>query len=305
MKKKLNKIVYKISSYVPNEDLNYFDLSLVMTLLMFLFITDDIPYASLFMPLFIFPAVIFQKIRQNPFIWILLLIYLGYFYVFKGTERYVPNHKYLYAFYTLLIVLILYAKKQTSDWYSIFSASVQYMIGFIFLFATIGKFLAPEFLDGSFFEFTALTDDRLFGFTESLAQVENTNLWNGYYEFMNLIKSDNSAEVVQLPSADRLHFLAMFLSYWTIFIEGSIALTFLVNGASFLGKLRNWMLLIFIITTYPIATVPGFAILLVITAFISVRNSYTNKFWSMIFLIIFFLVPIIKLPFLKLIEILL
>lgn len=219
-----------------------------------------------------------------------------------GTERYVPNHKYLYTFFTLLILLTLYAKRSTEFWYQIFSNSAQYMIGFIFLLATIGKFLAPEFLNGSFFEYTVLTDDRFFGFTQSIGGIAKDNLWEGYYDFISLTNTNLANTEVVLPSSNKVEVLASFLTYWTIFIEGSIALTFLVKGNSIIGRFRNWVLLLFIVTTYPIATVPGFAILLSLLAFITVKNDYTDNRWQLVYLVIFLLLPIVRLPFIKLIE---
>lgn len=304
MKSKLNNCLLK-ESILPTSDYKFFDLILVMTLLMFLYITNDLPLYAIFIPLFTIPAILFERIRQSYFIWVFIFLYFGWFYIFKGTERYVPNHKYLYFLFTLLIIITLYARKKSKEWFYIFKSSCQYMIGFIFLLATIGKFLAPEFLNGTFFKFTLLTDERFFNFTEIVGGIDKAKVWSTYHEFLDLKTTSNSLESIQLPDSNRLNILALYLSYWTILIEGAIALTFLVKESFVLSKYRNWVLLIFIVTTYPIATVPGFAILLALLAFISVRKTKSEKVWKLVYLITFMLIPLFKIPFMKIFETLL
>ncbi len=304
MKQKLNKYLFRVSAHLPKSEEEYFDLSLIMTLLMFLYVINDIPLYSVIIPLFSFSGILFKSIRQSILFWVLMLMYLSYFYVISGTSVYVPNHKYLYAFFNLIIVISLYAKKKTSDWFEIYKISAQYMIGFVFLLATIGKFLAPEFLNGSFFEFTLLTDPRFFGFTSLVGNIDDASLFIGLDEFSNMQSSNDINAVVQLQSPTNLQSLGLFLSYWTIFIEASIAITFLVKYNTFIGKYRNWVLLVFIITTYPIATVYGFAILLILLALITVSNVNNKITWQILFIIIFILVPLMRFPFFSLLKML-
>lgn len=304
MKIIVNKFIMDSAGWLPKPNNLFFDMILQMSLLMLLVMTNDIPLQQIFIPLFIIPALLFKKVRNSLLFWLILLFYLLYFYVFMGTNRYVPNHKYLYVFYILLLCIIIYIKKSTNDWFEILKTSAQYMIGFVFLLATVGKFLAPEFLNGSFFEFTLLTDERFSGFTQSIVGIQNSDLNIGFEEFNKLLRSNSLSHEAQLPTSEKLHFISIFLSYWTILIEGSIAITFLSPAKSFGGKYRNWVLLIFIITTYPIATVPGFAILLTLLAFITSKSDTRPNVWSYVYIGIFIIIPIFKFPFLAALKIL-
>lgn len=57
--------------------------------------------------------------------------------------------------------------------------------------------------------------------------------------------------------------LATFLTWFTLVIEAWIAVAFLVPARSVLGRSRDIALLAFVFSTYAVATVPGFAYLLI------------------------------------------
>src|SRR5690606_4604248 len=133
--------------------------------------------------------------------------------------------------------------------------------------AVIGKFLAPEFLNGSFFEFTNTADPRFFGFTSFMADIDMQSLLNNETNINRLTSGNNPNYSFPLNGVENLTNLGMVISYWTIFIEGMIAISFLIPNKFLLSKYRNVFLIAFIITTYPIATVAGFASILACMGF--------------------------------------
>jgi hypothetical protein len=279
----------------------YLAMSLKMILLLLLLFVDDIPLYGVLVPLMAVPGLLLRKILFNRFYWTMIAIVFTVFYLVLGLRIYLPNHHYIFAFTIIMATLVVYSRYYEADWKNLLAVSARYIIGFCFLFATIGKFLAPEFLNGAFFEFTCLTDGRFHGTTSMLTDIPIQTLFQGYDRFMNLLAGDCSGDV-SLVSSPNLRYIALFLAYWTIFIEGMLAITFLAPQKSWLHRNREWFLLCFIFTTYPIATVPGFATLLAGLAFAQAYKVGKPNAYAFVYLLIFIAVPLFKIPFLRIIR---
>jgi hypothetical protein len=209
---------------------------------------------------------------------------------------YVPNHKHVFAYVILMITISLFYKSK-SETLSFIKNQSKYIIGLIFLFAVIGKFLAPEFLNGAFFEFTNITDPRFFGFTSQIGNVDFNLLKENEHDLKILLNTSSPDMAFLLHSADNMSQVGTILSYWTIFIEGMIAISFCLPSKFLIAKYRNVFLVTFILTTYPIATVSGFAIILTTLGFIQSLNK--NKFsgYSWFYLMVYILLPLNHFPF--------
>ena len=72
------------------------------------------------------------------------------------------------------------------------------------------------------------------------------------------------ASVALLGLTARLALLADVLTWWTLAIEGAVALAFLCPGPSWLGRHRDHLLITFTVTTYLAAPVLGFGWLLLV-----------------------------------------
>lgn len=302
------KINYLLEGLIVKLNLDsidpFFLVSLRMFLLCILLYVNDISQYQIIVPLLVLPGLLLKEITLSKYYWFIVVLFLSYFYLYLGLENYVPNHKYIYAYFSILIAVVLFVKDKSENYFSIFTESVRWIIGLVFLLATIGKFLAPEFLDGSFFYFTTLTDPRFYGFTSTVVGISQDSLWESYFLFDSLIHTSNPSTTVTLESNSFLVKVSYFLSYWTIFIEGMIGISFLLPLKTFVSKYREWFLIIFVFTTYPIATVPGFAIILANLAFIQSRKENKASFYSLFYLAIFLIIPIFRIPFLKVLELL-
>ena len=135
------------------------------------------------------------------------------------------------------------------------------------LFATVWKLLSVTYLDGTFFEYTLLLDGRfqyltsMFGgLTDSQIAKNSASidlLKNGY-----LFGIENNE--FQIISSNNTQIIAQFITWWTIVIEASMAVLFLMPNNSSTEISRNVLLLIFIVTTYCIFTLVSFGWLLII-----------------------------------------
>lgn len=165
------------------------------------------------------------------------------------------NHLFLFSYWTLALYLAL----RLPEPHPALATSARLMIGFSFAFATLWKaFLSPDYMDGSYFHFTVLGDPRFYdlgaivGRVPASAQATNIDLLG----LLGRWKPD--VPVVTLESTPFLSVLARFLTWWTVVIEGLLALTFLWPGRRGPARIRNWVLLLFGVSTYTVATVPTF-----------------------------------------------
>ncbi|WP_150935832.1 hypothetical protein [Pseudotamlana haliotis] len=219
-------------------------------------------------------------------------------YLIFDLDGYVPNHKHIYAYVLVSICLLFFFFKE-DEILSKLRDQAKYIIGLCFLFAVIGKFLAPEFLNGGFFEFTNTTDPRFFGFTSYVAGVNPTLLLENAANIDHLLNTNNTTFSFKLNGVENLKTIGLIISYWTIFIEGMIAISFCLPSKFSLSKYRNVFLIAFIITTYPIATVYGFAIILAALGYIqSTKENQITKA-SIFYMLVFIALPLIAIPFVR------
>ncbi|WP_299554778.1 hypothetical protein [Seonamhaeicola sp.] len=257
---------------------------------------------SILMPVIIVPGLLFKAVTLNKYYWLLLSLFSAIPYLILDLVGYVPNHKHIFAYVILAVTIILFLSKEEDILENLRHQS-KYIIGLCFLFAVAGKFLAPEFMDGRFFEFTNTADPRFYGFTSFIADVDPLALKANETNIENLMSTTNPNTVFTLNGAQNLHSIGLMISYWTIFIEGMIAISFCLPGSFLLSKYRNIFLIAFVLTTYPIATVYGFAIILTTLGFIqstTKKNQLTK--YSLFYLIVFIFLPLIKIPFIRVLS---
>jgi len=280
---------------------NILTLSLQMLLIVLLIFMSDNGYLTIFMPVAIIPGILFKSVRENIYFWVFISFMSCTFYLVRDLDGYVPNHKHVFAYVILMITISLLFKSKTNRLTFIKKQS-KYIIGLIFLFALIGKILAPEFLNGSFFQFTNTTDPRFFGFSSLIGHVDFSLLKDNEQNLSMLLNTNNPGENFLLHGPDGIKMFGIIISYWTIFIEGMIAISFCMPSRFLIAKYRNIFLVTFILTTYPIATVTGFAIILTTLGFM--QSIVENKFswYSWFYLMVYILLPLNHFPFTRLLT---
>jgi len=288
--KLVNRVIVQLGDY--SERLvgdRYVELVLLMTLILSLLFMDHRRPLMGILYIFVPVALLFTKVAKSPLYWTVFgaLILIGFIPLLNTAD----NHIYLTVYWILAVALCLW----TLDPGRSLALNAQLLIGLCFAFATLWKLLSPEFMDGTFFYFTFLTDDRFFDFAELTAGVSPESRLYNIEVYESLKSSMNRVDSGTLVSSEYLSNIAVFMAYWTIFIEGWIALAFLVPNRFKLSKSRDIPLLIFMITTYPIATVRGFATLLAVLGFAQAQNQ--NRYMSVVYIIIFITVPLFSLPF--------
>ena len=124
------------------------------------------------------------------------------------------------------------------------------------------------------FELLLMTDARFFNVANWLARIPEESIVGNHQLLADLVHHVGaSAEVsgppapVQLTASSALHPIALFLTWWTVAIESTLAALFLWPNAPRSVRLaQHGVLLLFLVTTYSVATVVGFAWILIAMA---------------------------------------
>ncbi len=173
------------------------------------------------------------------------------------------NHRHLMAYWCLAIGCSL----KLSQPIQALALNARLLIGLLFLFATLWKASSATYMDGSMFHFLLLADTRFpevssaFGLTSAM--------WNSNLEAQQQIHQ--MPELIRFQSTPLMEPLAQFLTWWTLLIEALVALCFLWPDRQPMNRWRHSVLFAFIITTYPIAGISGFAWLLLVMGRIQCR----------------------------------
>jgi len=168
------------------------------------------------------------------------------------------NHKILIGYWCLVCALAV-SSKLTEQ---VLACNGKMLIGLTFLFATAWKIISGEYLDGSFLHYTFLSDQRVEYMASFVGRISpDILLQNRMLE--NLLRYlPQTLKSITVTSTPQLQLFTLAASYWTLIIESAVAFAFLSGQ-----KLRDWILIIFIATTYFLLPVLGFAYILMIMGF--------------------------------------
>ncbi|PSB22787.1 hypothetical protein C7B61_09535 [filamentous cyanobacterium CCP1] len=205
----------------------------------------------------------------NQVMWMLIC---GIVWWVNATDwLWIDNHKILITYWCLVCALAVSAK----DADGVLAWNGRVLIGLTFLFATTWKMLAGEYWDGAFLHYTFLADDRVESVATAIGSLSpNTLPQNRLLEVL-LKQFPQAIGNVTLTTSPRLQAFTLAASYWTLFIEGSVAIAFLVNPLRLFSRFRDWFLIVFIATTYFLLPVLGFAYILIIMGFAQCPSKHT------------------------------
>ena len=151
---------------------------------------------------------------------------------------------------------------------------------FGFSLATVWKTTSAEYINGAFFEFTLLFDDRFLPLTRWVGRVPIASLAENY-QLMAQLRAGKLPEFeFGAQSTDQAHGLAQFLTWWTIAIEGAVSVTFAAAGLGMVTPARNWLLVLFATTTYFPVPVTGFCTVLMLLGFTQCQANERCSRWT-------------------------
>src|SRR5205814_2092934 len=135
------------------------------------------------------------------------------------------NHKYLMGYWSLAFCFACLSERPMKT--LAFNARV--MIGLCFVLAVVWKLSTPDFVDGTFFQFTLLNDRRLAGVARAVGRVTAEVQQTNRAAYRALLAFDSRSTFAQLGSTPQVAALAAVMTAWTIGLEALIGVGFLVR----------------------------------------------------------------------------
>lgn len=143
------------------------------------------------------------------------------------------------------------------------AATARLLVGSLFAFAAAWKLRSGEFLDGSFFRYTLLFDDRFEDPARLVGGTTDAMRQANLAELGSLHAADGADEIVAREGPRNAAVASVFTG-WGVVIESLVAVTFLVPLRQRWGWVRHAALVAFAATTYAVVPVGGFGTLLVV-----------------------------------------
>ncbi len=242
MRDRLRALVRRFETVDP------IDVSARMIFALFLlstWVTTDDWYFKLPLRVIAIAALVLPPLHRDRRLWAAFAIVL----VAKTLRHWFTqdNHLFLLTWFAIAMALSL----RSADAARAARDNARRLIGLSFLFAALWKGpLSGEFLNGSYFTYTFLTDVRFHGTARLVAGVPEEALQDSYAAAYQLGVAASDAVVLRGPSP-RLHVAALVAAWWTFAIESALALAFLAPPSwARLHRARNILLLLFGATTY-------------------------------------------------------
>lgn len=222
--------------------------------------------------------LVFPTLLQQAFLWWLLLAAL----VGANLQVWftIDNHKYLIMYWALACALSLHFANPAA--YLGWTARV--LVALVFGFATFWKFLGGEYVDGSFFYWTFLTDARVLRVAAFISGLppDTIRLGSEAVGMAGTLGLNNlSIPVLASPT---LRMATLGLSWLGLLIEGCVALTHALPTRR-LYVLRHSALMAFIAMTYFLLPVSGFAFVLTVLGVAQCREDDSAMRWRYIVLL--------------------
>jgi hypothetical protein len=237
-------------------DLDAVDTVLVLTLLLLLLRPIGVGFVRPSILLLAGAGLLRGSLKRSPTLWLTLAALTAWRVVSDWPLA--DNHAYLLSYWCLAIGLAL----RSADPAVFLAANGRRLIALAFGFAVLWKvFLSPDYIDGTFFRVTLLSDPRfetvtrlVGGLSPDLLERARVALWQ------HVDGLAPSLEVPPLPG--RFEVLGTFLTLWTVALEALVAVAFLVSRQRAAG-VRDALLLVFCATTYSVTpTIASFGWLL-------------------------------------------
>ncbi|MDX1945542.1 MAG: hypothetical protein SFU86_09035 [Pirellulaceae bacterium] len=211
------------------------------------------------------------------------------------------NHKYLFVYWCL--ALCAACSLPQGEQAPALALSSRWLIGLCMALAVVWKAINPQYLDGTFFQYELLCDERLASLTTRLTGLAPAEL-AANRELRELLQAGHlrglevsSAELTTRPA---IAWLAAAMTWWTIGIELVLAVLFLwpagrdVAGPASVAWLRNAALVAFAATTYVVAPVRGFGWMLMLLGLAQCREEENR--WRLVYLAMLVVIQAYTLP---------
>jgi hypothetical protein len=243
------------------------DLARLMTLLMLLLHGPKDWYVRTPLILLSITGILVHAARSSPHLWFTIAMFVLAHDIVNWEG--VDNHKWLMGWWCIALGMTALAPREHE--LTVIKVNARLLLGLCFAFATIWKLASADYMDSTFFKFELLADSRFRDTAHYVGGAETDDLKENHKlrrEIRRSFRKDaEPVDSVTLSSGPRIDLLATAITWWTIFIEGAIALLFLWPGDRLIAILRTMVILVFAATTYLVAPVLGFGWMVIVMGF--------------------------------------
>jgi hypothetical protein len=221
---------------------------------------------------------------RSPALWLALALLTGVrFYIDWPSS---DNHAYLLSYWCLAFAVSGWLENR-----EVLFSNARYLVALTFGFAALQKWLSPDYLNGVFFLITFFLDQRFEEFVVLFSSVT--------FGEIDIAREYLEGDYRFFPAPDSLPFiipssmwwLAILSTAWNLIEQTLIAIAFLVPRDSYLGRVRDPLLLLFCFTIYAVVPVVSFGWLILAMGIAqSDGKSATLRYWYIgaFFTLIFF-----------------
>lgn len=263
-----------------SDDRTALQTALVMTLLLLLVYPDKAWYVRVPVTILAVAALVVERLRLSPLLWLTggLLLLTAALSRWSTTD----NHRYLMGYWLLAIAVALLGAEPEA----VLKRSARLLVGLCFLFAALWKVVSPDYMDGTFFHYALLSDKRFTLLAEWLGGVTPRMHQLNAAAISGLQNYASSLQSVRLFDGPNTRPLAIAITVWTVAVEGLLALLFLLPPRFRITWGRDFVILIFALTTYAVAPVLAFGWVLLILGFVqaSEHRSFVRPAYLLVFL---------------------
>lgn len=287
-------------SRVPN--LDPLEVLPLLSVVLLLLHAPQVWYLQFPLTLLCVAGLVFRPLLRQPALWYLAATMVGAT-VYLNWES-ADNHKYMIGYWCLMLCSVFTLPDGQRA--RALAVTARMLIGLCMAWAVFWKAINPQYLDGSFFEYTLLVDQRFADFAGQLSAISRQTLQDNR-QLVQLLTEGHvrglPVESVALAGNEAVRPLAHFLTWWTILIELVLAAVFLWPQGRRVTVIRNAALLLFGVTTYAIAPVVGFGWTLML---LGLAQCETRARWlKLAYLGVFMLILVYAAPFTAVAELVL
>lgn len=209
-------------------------------------------------------AIIFPPLRRQPVFWLVITAVLAVGVAYNWYM--LDNHQFLVLYVSMLVFLAVAQGDRLN--LPALQTSARLMLALCFIFAVIAKLLSPDYLDARFFLYEMQFDTRFRMLGAAMGDVEASTIDQHALTLARVVHGEGEPiQPVAVLQTPRMVLGAQFLTWWTLLLEAAIALLFLipVKRKPFV-LLRHASLWLFLVTTYAVASIHGFAWAIIVLA---------------------------------------
>ncbi len=219
-------------------------------------------------------GIVIRAARSSPAFWFAISMFIIAHNMVSWAN--VDNHKWLMGWWCVALGMTALAPVEAQ--LKVIKFNARLLLGLCFAFATIWKLISVDYMDSTFFKFELLTDSRFRDAAQYVGRVdgedlkENRKIRDQYKRSYR--KDAEPSESFTLVSSPLVDLMAIGMTWWTIFIEGLIAVVCLWPGDRLVAIIRTTVVLVFAATTYLLAPVLGFGWMVVLMGFAQCPEKY-------------------------------